>query len=198
MIGEVMHRPRRWLAAGVLGSVAALGLAATPAHASALGINFMFCQGLGANLMECTVSVTGGTGSLQLPLEFDHGGHRRRRVPLLDGLSGHRYRIVDRDRLGRRRGVRQPGLHLHRRPGALTTISAGRCPSGRCGSSWTVGVDLLVNGHQIRRSVLAPNTTTRTLPCHSQHIAHWGTCRKTRVVPQNHGVLREGLTSGGQ
>jgi hypothetical protein len=63
MIGEVMNRPRRWLAAGVLGAVAALGLAATPAHASTLGITFMFCQGLGANLMECSVSVTGGTGS---------------------------------------------------------------------------------------------------------------------------------------
>ena len=47
--------------AGVLGLVAALGLAAPPAQASTpLTINFMFCQGLGANLMECTASVSGG------------------------------------------------------------------------------------------------------------------------------------------
>jgi len=55
----------RWLAAGAgaLGVVAALGLA-TPAQASTpLTINFMFCQGLGANLMECTASVSGGVGS---------------------------------------------------------------------------------------------------------------------------------------
>jgi hypothetical protein len=63
MIGELMHTPRRRLAAGVLGAVTALGLAVTPAHASPLGITFMFCQGLGANLMECSVSVTGGVGS---------------------------------------------------------------------------------------------------------------------------------------
>jgi hypothetical protein len=52
----------RWLAggAGMLGLVAALGL---PAHASTpLTINFMVCQGLGANLMDCEVSVSGGSG----------------------------------------------------------------------------------------------------------------------------------------
>ena len=55
----------RWSAAGagVLAVVAALGLA-TPAQASTpLTINFMFCQGLGANLMECTASVSGGVGT---------------------------------------------------------------------------------------------------------------------------------------
>jgi hypothetical protein len=34
----------------------------------------------------------------------------------------------------------------------------------------------------------SPSTPERGVPtpCHSQRIAHWGTCGKTRVVPQNH------------
>ncbi len=34
----------------------------------------------------------------------------------------------------------------------------------------------------------SPATPERSVPTpfHSQHIAHWGTCGKTRVVPQNH------------
>lgn len=64
-----MHSQRRILGrlaagAGALGLIAALGLTnSAPAHASTpLTINFMFCQGLGANLMECDVSVSGGVG----------------------------------------------------------------------------------------------------------------------------------------
>jgi hypothetical protein len=51
--------------AGVLGLAVAPGLTGTtPARASTpLTINFIFCQGLGANLMEYDVSLSGGVGT---------------------------------------------------------------------------------------------------------------------------------------
>jgi hypothetical protein len=56
------RRIPRWLVAGA-GVLGLVGMAATPAQASTpLTINFMICQGLGANLMDCEVSVSGGNG----------------------------------------------------------------------------------------------------------------------------------------
>jgi transposase len=53
----------------------------------------------------------------------------------------------------------------------------------------TVQLRIWQKGSEFVDAVPSPTSTAKArrlpTPCHFQHIAHWGPCGKTRVVPQN-------------